>query len=112
MATAYLDNDCAIVVRDVYDPWASSGAGEYITTASSATGQVYATDRTTTVGGSISLSYYSARAGVAGHFWVGVLEEDHTAIATEGAYTLKVSITASSDRVFSDWVDFNTVRRR
>ena len=112
MAVAYLDNDNAIVVYDLRDVWASSGTGEDITSASSATAQVYATDRTTTVGGSITLTYYAARNGVAGTYWVGILEEDHAAIAAEGAYTLKVSITASSDRVFVDWVDFEVIRRR
>lgn len=112
MATAYLSNDSAIVVEGLHDPWASSGAGADITTASSATAQVYETDRTTTVGGSITLTNYTSRDGVTGNWWVGVLEEDHAAIVAEGAYTVKVDITASSDRVFSAWVDFNVVRRR
>lgn len=113
MNIAYLNNDCAIVVTDVYDPWASTGAGEYISTASSATAQVYEMDRTTTVGGSITLTYYTFRAGDAGHWWVGVLEEDHAAITSENTqYSCKVNITASSDRVFEDWVDFVVRRRR
>ena len=63
------------------------------------------------MGGVITLTNYSARNGVAGNYWVGVLEEDHAAIAAEGSYTLKVLIVASSDRVFETWTDFTTRRR-
>lgn len=113
MNIAYLNNDNAIEVTDLYDPRAASGVGEYITTASSATAQVYEMDRTTTVGGSITLTYSALKANVEGHWWYGVLEEDHAAITSENTqYSCKVNITASSDRVFEDWVDFVVRRRR
>lgn len=112
MNIVYHNQDNIIAAYGVHDPRASSGAGEDITSAVSATAQVYETDRTTTVGGSLSMTYLAQLDGVANPHWYAILEDDHAAVTDEGgSYSAKVRIVASSDRVFEDWVDF-TVRRR
>ena len=111
----YLGNDNAIVVEDLKDPWASSGAGEWIITALSATGQLK--DATgelgegANIGSAITLTYYAQRDGVTGHFWVGVVEEDHAALVAGNAVDVQVTITASSDRVYKTTQRHSVVRR-
>lgn len=99
----YLGNDCAIVIKDLYDAWASSGAGAYITSGT-VTAQIKDTTGATpgsgtNIGSAITLSYYSSRAGVSGNWWVGVIEED-AALSADTEVDVVVTATASSDRVF------------
>lgn len=97
MTIAYL-NDNLVVLKDLYDPWASAGAGEYITTGT-VTAQLKDTSDVN-VGGAITMNYYAARGGITGHWWVGIIEEDAT--LTLGAdYDVVVTATASGDRIGS-----------
>ena len=97
--TLYVSNDNAIVVKDLYDPWATAGAGEYIASGT-ASAQLKDTAGAN-IGGAITLSYYSSRGGVAGHWWVGVIEEDHAALVVGNYVDVAVTITASTDRVYA-----------
>ena len=99
----YLGSDNAIVIKDLYDPWESSGTGAYITSGTVSAQIKDTTGATpgsgTNIGSAITLSYYAARAGVAGNYWVGVIEED-PALSADTEVDVVVTATASSDRVF------------
>ena len=88
-------NDNKIQIKDLYDAQASAGAGEYLTTGT-ATATIKDTAGATVVSG-ITLTYYAAQGGVAGHYWIGIIEED--AALTVGAdYDVVVDFTGSTDR--------------
>lgn len=100
----YLGSDNAIVIKDLYDKWANSGVGEYISSGT-VTAQLKDTAGATpgsgtNIGSAITLSYYAARAGVSGHWWVGVIEED-AALSADTEVDVVITATASSDRVFA-----------
>lgn len=106
--TIYYQNDNLVVIKDMYDPWASSGAGEYISSGT-VTAQIKDTAGTN-VGSAITMSYYSQRGGVTGHWWVGVIEED-VALTVDTDYDVVVSAAASSDRV-GKWTQRHRVALR
>lgn len=109
----YVGNDNMVVIKDLKDVWASSGAGAFITSGT-VTAQLKDTTSTpgngTNIGSAITLSYYSARDGVSGNWWVGVIEED-AALSAETEVDVCVTATASSDRV-GYWVKREPVIRR
>lgn len=97
-----LGSDNAVILEDLHDDWASSGAGEYISTGT-VTAQLREPDGPTigtgtTIGSPITMTYYTSRNGVAGHWWVGVIEED-VAVVIGLDVDVVVTATASSDRV-------------
>jgi hypothetical protein len=107
MAILYL-NDNLIEIKDMYDPWATAGAGEYITTGT-VSAQIKDTAGTN-VGSAITMTYYAARGGVSGHWWVGIIEED-AALTVGTDYDVTVTATASTDRVGS-WTQRHRVVTR
>lgn len=98
----YLGNDVNVELSDLYDEYANSGTGEYISSAT-VTAQIKDTTGATpgsgaNIGSAIPMTYYAARGGVAGHFWVGTIEED-TALSADTEVDVVVTVNASSDRV-------------
>lgn len=101
-------NDNLIIIENLYDPWATAGAGEYITTGT-VTAQIKDTAGVN-IGSAITMAYYSARGGVGGHYWIGVIEED-AALTLNAEVDIDVTATASTDRV-GRWLQRHKIVRR
>ena len=104
----FINNDNLIILKDLYDPFATAGAGEYISTGT-VTAQLKDTAGTN-IGGAITMAYYAARGGVAGHYWIGIIEED-AALVLGDDVDVDVTATASTDRV-GRWLQRHRVVRR
>lgn len=91
-------NDNAIVLQDLYDPWALSGAGDFIVSGT-VTAQIYELDGVTPIGAAISLTYFAQRAGVTGHWWMGGIEED-VALTVGDEVLIDVQADAGTDRIY------------